>query len=141
MQQQDQTKREKIMQDFKAGKVKLLVATDVAGRGVDVKNLPYVVNYDFPSTLATYTHRIGRTGRQNRPGTAVSFFTRNFEPMAKDLVHFLKKCGQPIDPYLTQLVEERFVCDSEKTFAKDSRKLDQVASDNEVPSAKKSKKT
>ena len=93
METQDQKKREKTMQDFKAGKIKILVATDVAGRGLDVKNLPYVVNYDFPTTLLMYAHRIGRTGRQSKSGTAVSFFTRNLQPMAEDLIHLLKKCG------------------------------------------------
>jgi len=55
----------------------ILVATDVAARGLDIAALPYVVNYDFPSTLETYVHRIGRTGRLAANGHAFSFFTRN----------------------------------------------------------------
>jgi superfamily II DNA/RNA helicase len=102
MQQRD---RERVLSDFKAGKLKMLVATDVAGRGIDVKGLPYVVNYDFPASLKVYAHRIGRTGRQDQPGTAFSFFTRNFSPMAHDLRELLLACKQTVDPYLTELVD------------------------------------
>eukprot|EP00913_Durusdinium_trenchii_P025243 g23698.t1 len=61
---------------FKAGRLPVLVATDVAARGLHVKHLRYVVNYDFPSNLEQYCHRIGRTGRDGESGTAFSFFTR-----------------------------------------------------------------
>ena len=54
-----------------------MVATDVAARGLDISALPYVVNYDFPSSLETYIHRVGRTGRLAANGHAFSFFTRN----------------------------------------------------------------
>ena len=55
----------------------MMVATDVAARGLDISALPYVVNYDFPSSLETYIHRVGRTGRLAANGHAFSFFTRN----------------------------------------------------------------
>lgn len=54
----------------------MLVASDVASRGLDIRGLPYVVNYDFPSNLETYIHRVGRTGRLAAAGHAFSFFTR-----------------------------------------------------------------
>lgn len=54
-----------------------MIATDVAARGLDIRALPYVVNYDFPSRLETYIHRVGRTGRLAANGHAFSFFTRN----------------------------------------------------------------
>lgn len=57
--------------------VQVMVATDVAARGLDIRQLPYVVNYDFPSSLETYVHRVGRTGRLAAFGHAFSFFTRN----------------------------------------------------------------
>jgi superfamily II DNA/RNA helicase len=57
--------------------LQVLVATDVAARGLDIKALPYVVNYDFPSSMETYIHRVGRTGRIASNGHAFSFFTRN----------------------------------------------------------------
>jgi superfamily II DNA/RNA helicase len=61
--------------DFKAGKTRILVATDVAARGLDIAGLPAVVNYDLPRSAADYTHRIGRTGRAGESGVAVSFVT------------------------------------------------------------------
>jgi superfamily II DNA/RNA helicase len=59
------------------GVLQVMVATDVAARGLDIRMLPYVVNYDFPSRLEAYIHRVGRTGRLAAFGHAFSFFTRN----------------------------------------------------------------
>lgn len=59
-----------------SGPLQVLVASDVASRGLDIRGLPYVVNYDFPSNLDTYIHRVGRTGRLAAQGHAYSFFTR-----------------------------------------------------------------
>lgn len=72
-----QEERNQAIQDFKAGKCQVLIATDVASRGLHIRNLPYIVNYDFPSRLETYIHRVGRTGRLAAYGHAYSFFTRN----------------------------------------------------------------
>lgn len=72
-----QPEREAAIAGFRAGKAQVLVATDVASRGIDIRALPYVVNYDFPSRLEPYIHRVGRTGRLAAQGHAYSFFTRN----------------------------------------------------------------
>lgn len=72
----DQKHREKILARFKEGKNKILVATDVAARGIDVDNLTHVVNYSLPDNAETYTHRIGRTARAGKTGTAISFVSR-----------------------------------------------------------------
>ncbi|MFP4402075.1 MAG: DEAD/DEAH box helicase [Candidatus Nanoarchaeia archaeon] len=71
-----QNKREKILQDFKNSKFSILVATDVAARGIHVDNVTHVVNYTLPDDVETYTHRIGRTGRAGNSGVALSFVTR-----------------------------------------------------------------
>lgn len=71
----DQKKREDILRRFKTGQTKLLVATDVAARGIDVSELNFVVNYSIPESYDTYTHRIGRTGRAGNTGTALTFVT------------------------------------------------------------------
>ena len=68
-----QTARQQALADFKAGRVKCLVATDIAARGIDIEELSYVFNYNLPEVPETYVHRIGRTGRAGRGGTAVSF--------------------------------------------------------------------
>lgn len=73
----EQKHREKILGRFKQGKSKILVATDVAARGIDVDNLTHVVNYSLPDNAETYTHRIGRTARAGRTGTAISFISRS----------------------------------------------------------------
>ena len=68
-----QTARKEALASFKKGKLRVLVATDIAARGIDIHALPHVVNYDLPDVPETYVHRIGRTGRAGRQGTAVSF--------------------------------------------------------------------
>ena len=69
----DQKKRLRVIEDFKSGKIKVVVATDVAGRGLQIDDIALVVNYDFPYEADDYIHRIGRTGRAGESGTAVSF--------------------------------------------------------------------
>ncbi len=71
----NQKKRQKALDIFKSGKIQILVATDIAARGIDVSNLELVVNYDLPDEAETYVHRIGRTGRANASGLAISFCT------------------------------------------------------------------
>lgn len=71
--EQTQGKRSQVISDFKASRVKILVATDVAARGIDIYQLPVVVNFDLPRSSDDYTHRIGRTGRAGEAGLAISF--------------------------------------------------------------------
>jgi ATP-dependent RNA helicase DeaD len=68
-----QRERDRTLADFKAGKIQYLVATNVASRGLDITDLPYVLNYDIPEDADTYVHRIGRTGRAGKDGTAITF--------------------------------------------------------------------
>jgi ATP-dependent RNA helicase DeaD len=71
-----QSRREKIMGNFRTGKVRLLIATDVASRGIDVQNITHIFNYDIPYKIEDYVHRIGRTGRMEKSGKAYTFVTR-----------------------------------------------------------------
>lgn len=87
----DQADRDSTIVDFKNGDVKVLIATSVAARGLDVKNLTLVVNYDVPSHYEDYVHRVGRTGRAGRSGTAYTFITPDQESFAPDLVKALEK--------------------------------------------------
>jgi ATP-dependent RNA helicase DeaD len=68
-----QRERERTLADFKAGRIQFLVATNVASRGLDITDLPYVLNFDIPEDAETYVHRIGRTGRAGKAGTAITF--------------------------------------------------------------------
>ncbi|KAH8075434.1 helicase [Aureococcus anophagefferens] len=84
-----QRDRDAALLNFRAGKTNVLVATDVASRGLHVSRLNVVVNWDFPTNLEAYTHRVGRAGRDGEPATALSFFTRNLIPLAPALVALL----------------------------------------------------
>ena len=70
-----QNKRQRALDDFRSGNVHILVATDIAARGIDVSGVSHVINYDVPTTAEAYTHRLGRTGRAERSGEAVTFVT------------------------------------------------------------------
>lgn len=80
-----QNKREKVINEFKEGGFEIIIATDVAARGLDVDNVSRVINYDLPDDLDSYVHRIGRTGRIGRKGEAWSFVTRNDVPIISKL--------------------------------------------------------
>jgi superfamily II DNA/RNA helicase len=73
----DQARRERVMGRFRAGKIRILVATDVAARGIDVAGITHIVNYDFPTETEVYVHRIGRTARMGASGKAVTFVSRD----------------------------------------------------------------
>ncbi|KAF7637334.1 hypothetical protein Mgra_00003303 [Meloidogyne graminicola] len=88
----EQKEREWVLSEFKEGKTPILLATDVAARGLDVSDIKYVINYDYPNTSEDYVHRIGRTGRQERT-------------KAKDLIKVLEEAKQVIPPRLHELAE------------------------------------
>ncbi|MCL1067189.1 DEAD/DEAH box helicase [Shewanella olleyana] len=88
-----QGSRRRALREFVEGKVRVLVATEVAARGLDIQNLGYVVNYDLPFLAEDYVHRIGRTGRAGKSGTAISFVSREEERTLADIE---KLIGQPI---------------------------------------------
>jgi ATP-dependent RNA helicase RhlE len=68
-----QNQRQRALNDFKEGRIQVLIATDVAARGIDIENVSHVINYDAPSTYEDYVHRIGRTGRAGKRGIALTF--------------------------------------------------------------------
>jgi len=88
--------REQIMQNFKHGKVNVLVATDVASRGIDVKGVNHVINYDCPKSITDYEHRIGRTGRAGASGVASTLLTKEDEDILYPLKTFLEKNSQSV---------------------------------------------
>ncbi len=104
--QMPQANRERAINSFRCGKDSILIATDVAARGLHIKKLKYVVNYDFPTNLEQYCHRIGRTGRQGEEGHAYSLITRNMAPMVGDLIKLLTSCKQKLEPNLLALHKE-----------------------------------
>ncbi|PNS20583.1 ATP-dependent RNA helicase dbp3 [Sphaceloma murrayae] len=91
-----QQKRTESLEAFKTGKVRLLVATDVAARGLDIPAVKLVINYTFPLTADDYVHRIGRTGRAGQTGESITFFTEHEKPLAGALVNVLKAANQAV---------------------------------------------
>ncbi|AEW86166.1 ATP-dependent helicase [Flavobacterium columnare] len=85
-----QNARQKVLEDFKNKTIDFLIATDVASRGIDIDQLPVVINYDLPNIPETYIHRIGRTGRAGHSGIAISFCGKDEELYWKDIVRLLK---------------------------------------------------
>ncbi|KAH8283533.1 hypothetical protein KR018_005038, partial [Drosophila ironensis] len=99
-----QSQRETALRDFKTGRMKVLIATSVAARGLDIKNVKHVINFDMPSSIADYVHRIGRTGRVGNNGKATSFFDPDTDnPIAVDLINTLEGSGQEVPSFLREL--------------------------------------
>lgn len=96
-----QRQREEALADFKSGRMFILVATAVAARGLDIKNVSHVINYDLPKGIDEYVHRIGRTGRVGNRGRATSFFDPEEDaPLRGDLVRILKQANQSVPDWL-----------------------------------------
>ncbi|XP_020282118.1 DEAD-box ATP-dependent RNA helicase 20-like isoform X2 [Pseudomyrmex gracilis] len=98
-----QPERDYVLSEFRNGKTMILVATDVAARGLDVEDVKYVINFDYPNSSEDYIHRIGRTGRCQSAGTAYAYFTPNNARQAKELIAVLEEAGQVINPQLADL--------------------------------------
>merc|ERR1711957_299946 len=98
-----QEEREWVLKEFKAGKTPILIATDVASRGLDVKDIKYVINYDFPNGIEDYIHRVGRTGRAGATGSSYTFFTQDKFKHAGDLIAVLREANQPVPAELEKL--------------------------------------
>ncbi|NXF37369.1 DDX43 helicase, partial [Nyctibius bracteatus] len=90
----EQCDREQALDDFKTGKVRILVATDLASRGLDVHDITHVFNFDFPRNIEEYVHRVGRTGRAGRTGEAVTLVTKNDWRVASELIEILERANQ-----------------------------------------------
>ncbi len=99
----DQEDRNSTISDFKKGVCPILVATSVAARGLDVKQLKLVINYDAPNHLEDYVHRAGRTGRAGNTGTAITFITEEQENCAPGIAKALEQSGQPVPERLIEM--------------------------------------
>lgn len=96
--------REKALNSFRTGKKPILVATDVAARGLDIHNIEHVVNCDLPSRIDDYVHRIGRTGRAGNRGIATSFVNEKDRPVLRDLLGLLEDANQEIPTWFYDMV-------------------------------------
>lgn len=109
----DQADREQALEDIKNGDVRILIATDVASRGLDIEDITHVVNYDFPRNIEEYVHRVGRTGRAGRSGISLSFFTRSDWAVASELIKILEEAEQDV-PDEVRKMAERFAAKKDR---------------------------
>jgi ATP-dependent RNA helicase RhlE len=86
-----QNRRQAAINGYRDGKYDILVATDIASRGIDVEDISHVINFDMPDTVDAYTHRIGRTGRLHKTGEAFTFVTQGDEPLVRKIENVLGK--------------------------------------------------
>lgn len=100
-----QTARQLALNNFKERKTRILVATDIAARGIDIEELSHVINFDLPEVPETYVHRIGRTGRASHGGTAISFCSQAEKPLLKSIQKLTTKSIEEIDDHPYPLIE------------------------------------
>lgn len=104
-----QNARQKALANFKAHTTRVLVATDIAARGIDIDELEYVINFELPNIPETYVHRIGRTGRAGAKGTAISFCNAEEKPYLKDIERLIAKKIEVVKNHPFPLVEHEVV--------------------------------
>lgn len=101
-----QRERERALDMFRTGRTPILVATAVAARGLDIPNVKHVVNYDLPTDIDDYVHRIGRTGRAGNTGISTAFFNRGNRGVVRDLLDLLKEANQDVPAFLESIARE-----------------------------------
>merc|ERR1719499_1881783 len=99
-----QHEREYALKQFRDGDCNIMVATDVAARGLDIPDVKWVIQYDLPGNIDDYVHRIGRTGRRGNVGTALSFTNENNRPIFDQLLRLLQEAKQQIPSWFTKMV-------------------------------------
>jgi ATP-dependent RNA helicase RhlE len=118
-----QTARERALGQFREGKVRVLVATDIAARGIDVSDISHVINYDLPEDPKSYVHRIGRTARAGRLGTAISFCDKSEILLLKGIEKFIGRAVE-VDvehPFHGVPGRKKEASNSSRGFSKQSR--------------------
>jgi ATP-dependent RNA helicase RhlE len=133
----DQKQRESVMSQFAQGKIKILIATDISARGVDIPNIDYVVNYDLPDKPENYVHRVGRTGRAKQKGYAISFCSKEEKEMLDDIENYINKKIQVLKIEKSEYQETiDFSMDTSETW----QSLMKQANKSEFKTGKKRKK-
>ncbi len=129
----DQKDRTSVMADFKKGIIKVLVATDVSARGIDVDRVEFVVNYDLPEQTENYVHRVGRTGRGDHRGFAISFCAEEEKPLLKAIEEFI---GKPV--YVNVIKNHEYI--ETKELSEENPADWQSLMKQELPKKKKKKR-
>ncbi len=127
-----QNKREKILQKFRDLKLSILVATDVAARGIDVENLSHVINYNLPEDVETYTHRIGRTGRAGNKGQAISLCSN---PEMRRITQIEKTLKTKLSPFKLPSKKELVAHKSKKMTVEIDGVIENIDTSHHIPLA------
>ncbi|XP_049767383.1 probable ATP-dependent RNA helicase DDX52 isoform X5 [Schistocerca cancellata] len=117
-----QLQRDNVVQSFRRGDIWVLICTELMGRGIDFKGVNLVINYDFPPSVISYIHRIGRTGRAGNPGKAITFFTESDTVNLRSIAQMVQDSGCEVPEYLLKL---------KKSSKRDRRKLEKKAPQRE----------
>uniref|UniRef100_A0A6A7FU93 RNA helicase n=1 Tax=Hirondellea gigas TaxID=1518452 RepID=A0A6A7FU93_9CRUS len=123
-----QFQRDHVLNSFRSGVCQIMVATDVASRGLDVPDITCVVNFDFPNQIEDYVHRIGRTGRAGRKGVAYSLLTPEDASRAQNLIRILQEANQKVPDALRQLSNGGYF-EPERRYGKPWKERDQFERD------------
>ena len=98
--------RQKALDTFRSGQTWLLISTDVLARGIDFVNISTVLNFDCPTSLDDYVHRIGRTGRGGSAGAAITFFTEGDREVVRSIAHMIASMGQTVPQWLLSMKQD-----------------------------------
>ncbi|KAG5436901.1 hypothetical protein PCANB_001654 [Pneumocystis canis] len=102
--ERSQAQRDLLIHKFKQGEIFILICTDIMSRGIDFKGVALVINYDFPVSVQSYIHRIGRTGRAGRFGKAITYFSASDIKYLRSIVHVMKRSGSKVPEWMTHLL-------------------------------------
>jgi ATP-dependent RNA helicase RhlE len=102
----DQSERTAALKAFKTNKIRILIATDISARGIDIPDIHFVINYDLPEKVENYVHRVGRTGRAVKKGSAVSFCSTEERALLGEIEQFLTKKIEVIDTDRSEVLPE-----------------------------------
>lgn len=124
-----QNQRQAALKDFKSGKIKLLVATDIAARGIDIDSLQYVINFSIPNVAETYVHRIGRSGRAGKEGVAISISEAEDNAFVKDIQKLINHKAEIVKDHPFPQTDKPMTEKEKKEFNKEKqkRKMEAIA--------------
>jgi ATP-dependent RNA helicase RhlE len=136
-----QNARQRVLEQFKNKEIDILVATDIAARGIDIEQLPFVINFDIPNISETYVHRIGRTGRAGNSGLAISFCGKDEKPFWQDIEKLIRMKVKVVTDHQYTWKDEEVNPDAKPDLRnKDKNKINPNSNSRKSEASKKNKK-
>ena len=136
-----QNARQRVLEQFKNKEIDILVATDIAARGIDIEQLPFVINFDIPNISETYVHRIGRTGRAGNSGLAISFCGKDEKPYWLDIEKLIRRKVKVVTDHQYTWKDEEVNPDAKPDLRnKDKNKMNPNSNSRKSEASKKNKK-